>query len=168
MNRLSLLPLLALAVAPCLAQDPAATAPAEPPVVTARLASVDAVESAIQGVLAAVGRPGMPPEASPRHWLAELCDVDPARPVVIRLWTGADGEPEGVVAVPGAEPTAERLAEAFDGETPVRGADGVWTKPDDDETGQAVAFRDGYVLVAKPRRYLAEADALFAVKPRYS
>ena len=103
MNRLSLLPLLALAVAPCLAQDPAATAPAEPPVVTARLASVDAVESAIQGVLAAVGRPGMPPEASPRHWLAELCDVEPARPVVIRLWTGADGEPEGVVAVPGAE-----------------------------------------------------------------
>ena len=163
MNRLSLLPLLALAVAPCLAQDPATNAPA----FTARLASVDAVEFAIQGVLAAVGRPGMPPEASPRHWLAELCDVDPARPVVIRLWTGADGEPEGVVAVPGAEPTAERLAEAFDGETPVRGADGVWTKPDDDGTGQAVAFRDGYVLVAKPRRYLAEADALFAVKPRF-
>lgn len=167
MNRLSLLPLLALAVAPCLAQDPAATAPAEPPVVTARLASVDEVEAALQGVLAAVGRPGMPPDASPRAFFEEMCDVDPSRPVLIRFWTGDDGNLIGVVAVPGAEPTAERLAEAFDGETPVRGEDGVWTKPGDDGTGQAVAFRDGYVLVAKPRRYLAEADALFAVKPRF-
>jgi len=163
-----LLPLLALAAAPARgADEPATNAPAVPPTITARLASVDAVEAAIQGVLAAVGRPGMPPEASPRHWLAELCDVDPARPVLIRLWNGDDGDPEGVAAVPGAEPTSERLADAFDGVTPVRGADGVWTKPDDDGTGQAVAFRDGYVLVAKPRRYLDEADALLALAPRF-
>ena len=147
--------------------DPATNAPVEPPAMTARLASVDAVEAAIQGVLAAVGRPAMPPDASPRSFFEEMCDVDPSRPVLVRFWTGSGGDLEGVVAVPGAEPTAERLAEAFDGVTPVRGADGVWTKPDDDGTGQAVAFRDGYVLVAKPRRYLAEADALLAVGPRF-
>lgn len=145
----------------------AALAAGDPPVATIRLASVDAVETAIQGVLAAVGRPAMPPDASPRAFFEEMCDVDPSRPVLVRFWTGDGGDLVGVIAVPGAEPTSERLAKAFDGDAPVRGEDGVWTKPDDDGTGQAVAFRDGYVLVAKPRRYLAEADALFAVKPLF-
>lgn len=168
MKPFAILPLLALLAAPGLAQGPATNAPADPPILTARLASVNAVEDAIRGVLAAVGRPGMPPEASPRAFLEELVDVDPSRPVLVRFWTGDDRDPVGMVAVPAAvEPTSERLADAFDGEAPVRGEDGVWTKPGDDGTGQAVAFRNGYVLVAKPRRYLAEADALFALQPRF-
>jgi len=167
-----LLPLLALApLVAARAEDPATNAPAVPPALLVRVASIEEIEKAIRGVADAVGMPALAEEPirSLREGLAEMgVDVDPSRPVVLALADPRASE-EMAVAVPGPEPSAERLAAAFGGATPERGADGVWRQPGAEGNGTAMLRRDGYNVFAHPRERLAFADALLAAAaaPRF-
>lgn len=148
----------------------AAFAAAAEPALVVRVSSLNDAEAAIRGVCAAVGQPAFAeqPIAGLRAFANEGCDADPSRPVVFAL-AGVPSSDDGVFAVPGEEPDAERLAPAFEGKTPVRGADGVWTAPADGDEAVDVAMvhRNGYNVFAKPRALLAEADALLAAAPRF-
>ena len=155
--------------------DPATNAPAEPPAIIVRFASVDAAERTLRGVVDAIGMSGRADDMirSTRQNMEDFGCTDSSRPIVLATCHPFDGGTDGFAfAVPGEEPSAERIGRALElaeGETPVRGADGVWSDPDDDGKETVMLHRDGYNVFASPREYLAYADTLLATaaEPRF-
>lgn len=157
------------------AADPATNAPAEPPAIIVRFASIDSAEKTLRGIVDAIGMSGRADDMirSMRQKVEETGCTDSSRPIVLATCHPFDGGTDGLAAAfPGEEPSAERIGRALElaeGETPVRGADGVWSDPDDDGEETVMLHRDGYNVFASPREYLAYADTLLATaaEPRF-
>ena len=170
-----LLPLLALApLIAARAEGPATNAPAAKPSAIARFASLDDASKFLRDFAAAIGFAGQADDMvrSMREEFEEI-GTDPSRPLVGAFTRPFDTAMDGVAfAVPGEEPSAERIGKALkleDGVAAVRGEDGVWGDPDPDGKKMAMFHRDGYNVFAEPRECLAFADDLLAAarSPRF-